>query len=526
MRRSGRSTLASLLLLATSAALAGQSSASHALLVQGAEAWQIYGTPAEGRRDPTVPGSGSLEAPPLKTPANPWSSGAVLTIPQALAAGQRISVAFWARAATPETVRLTFQANAAPYPVFLNKKVALTPKWRRYAWTATAPRALTAGSQSVSLQLGQARAAVWLGPVALIDGAATPARINAAFAAFRPDHVDEAVSIPSEPGVVLAGTLRTPTRPGAGPFPAVLFLSGSGPGQRGAITPIEKRLLADGFAILNYDKRGVGQSTGQFVDTLRNMETDATAAVRFLRSRRDIDGKRIAIAGHSQGGAVAPAVAAKDPAIAAVVMLAGPVAPRVPPGPGHEINLVIMRDMLARAGADPAAIDQVSTATERLFEAELRGAPLAEIAPLREEVLRGFIACKFSHSGAEGALATLSDIILEAFKARFDRTLAKVHAPVLALFGSDDEIVPAADNLPVAKMALANNPDAKIVDIPDVNHYFRHVENISSLEKAYPGPLAAPEVISLVGDWLDVHLRPAGDRQLDPTGVVPNRRRL
>lgn len=312
------------------------------------------------------------------------------------------------------------------------------------------------------------------------------------------------VRIPSDQGVVLAGTLRTPGGRGPGPFPAVLLVGGSGPGARGGLSPLMERLLGDGIAVMEYDKRGVGQSTGEFVDSLRYMETDAAAAVRYLRSLEYLDGDRIALIGHSQGGAVAPAVAAKDPAIVAVVMLAGPVA-AVKPG---KVNLIIMKDMLAKAGADPAAIKQVAEASDRLFEAEARNAPRSEIAPLQEAVIQGFIACKFTRAQAAGMLATLNSIVFEAWNARFDLTLASVRAPVLALYASEDEHV-SPDNLPAAKAALARNPDAKVIEIAGVNHGFRHVKSDSALEKDHLGSFSAPEMIETVGDWLNARLHPA-----------------
>jgi pimeloyl-ACP methyl ester carboxylesterase len=307
---------------------------------------------------------------------------------------------------------------------------------------------------------------------------------------------------------VLAGTLWTPIGHGPGPFATVLVLHGSGPAQRDGVSPFTERLLDDGIAVLEYDKRGVGQSTGKYVDTLQNMESDAAAAVRFLRSRAEVDPRRIALVGHSQGGAVAPAVAAKDAGIAAVVMFAGPVAPPFSPGPGHEINFIVLKNVLSKAGADPAAIQQLSEAAERLFEAETHNSPPSQIAQLREAVIQGYIACRFSRPQAEGALATLSSIVLEAFEAHFAETLAKVHAPVLALYGSEDENVPTSQHMPAAKAALSTNRDAKIVEIADVDHRFRHVKNVSALEKSYLGPFAAPELIKLTGDWLDARLHP------------------
>lgn len=100
-----------------------------------------------------------------------------------------------------------------------------------------------------------------------------------------------------------------------------------------------------------YDKRGLGQSTGTFVDTIPAMERDVAAAVAFLRKRGDIDSRRIALMGISQGAVAAPLVASRDPDIAAVVMLSGPVGRR------GELFLGILRGHLGRAGKNPLQID-------------------------------------------------------------------------------------------------------------------------------------------------------------------------
>jgi pimeloyl-ACP methyl ester carboxylesterase len=493
--------------------LIGFASAAAAIAVPptviGVDHLNIYGTTVHFLRDSRVPGAGAVRAEPRAAAGEEWSSGTAVAAPFAVRSGERLSSIFWARANRPVTITATLHGGAPDYKSLGAATVDLTRQWRRYIVSGVAPADLTAGSQFLTVNLGRAQTEVTLGPVMFAGGRPDELQINAAFSAFRPLSAAEDVSIPAEAGVVLSGTLRIPNGHQAGPFPTVLLLGGSGPGQRAGITPFTERMLRDGIAVLEYDKRGVGQSTGQFVDTLKNMETDAAAAVRYLRTRPEVDPTRIALVGHSQGGAVAPAVAAEDPTIAAVVMFAGPVAPPVPPGPGHEINLVILKDMLAKSGAEPASITQVSEAAEQLFEAEGRNAPEAEITPLREAVIQGFLACKFNRSQAEGALTTLNSIVLEALNSHFEQTLARVRAPVLALFASDDVHVVTARNLPAAKAALRGNPDATVVEIADVDHWFRHVKNVSALEKSYAGSIAAPEVIKLAGDWLDIHLRPA-----------------
>lgn len=484
----------------------------------------LYGAITQFARDDAIPGTEVLRVKPRPQAGDEWASGTSVSVPLTLKTGQYLSGVFWARMEHDLTVTVTLHGGTPEGKILAATTVNLTPQWQRFMIGGVAPTNLPAGSQFLTLALGRARGDILLGPVMFAAGKVDEGRIRRAFAAFHPPSVVEDVSINSEPGVILAATLRKPAGHGPGPFPAILLLSGSGPSQRGNVTPFQDRLLRDGIAILTYDKRGVGQSTGQFVDTLGNMETDAAAAISFLRKRSDIDAKRIAIAGHSQGGAVGPAIAARDPGIAAVVMFAGPAAPPATTLSGHPLNLVIMRDMLSRAGASPAAIDQVSGATQQLFEAELRDAPPAEITALREQVIQGFVACNFNQTQAETAMATLTSIVQEALNARFDQTLTKVHAPVLAIYGSKDEIVPAADNAPIARRALAANRGAKVVEFPDLDHGLRHVKTISILEQRYSGAIAAPEVIKLAGDWLDEHLHLNG-AELSAHDIQPNRQR-
>lgn len=482
--------------------------------IVGVDDLNIYGTNVRFARDSDVPGNAVVWVEPPTQAGEDWSAGTGAFVPMALKAGERLNGYFWARAEQPQKVTVTIHGPAPDYKKLAIGTIELTTRWQRFAIGGVAVSDLPAGSQYLSIWLGRAQRNVVLGPVMFVVGEPDDPNVTRAFAAFQPRSFAEDVQFASDPGVTLAGRLRMPATRGRGPFPAVLLLSGSGPSLRGGFKLLEERMLSDGIAVLTYDKRGNGQSTGQFVDTLANMETDAAAAVRFLRSRPDIDGARIAIAGHSQGGAVGPAVAARDPTIAAVVMFAGPAGASspLPPGPGHEINLVILREMLLKAGADPAAVARVAAAVEQLSEVEIPGGSPKEIEPLREKAIQAFMGCNFNRQQAEGTLATTMSIILEAFNTHFDRALASLRMPVLALYGSRDVIVPSADNMPAAKKALAANPNAQVIEIADMDHGFHHVQNASAQEQAYPGPVAAPEVITLAGDWLDAHLHAASHR--------------
>lgn len=126
--------------------------------------------------------------------------------------------------------------------------------------------------------------------------------------------------------VSLAGRLILP--PGPGPFPAVVFVHGSGPGTRGGMFGLSEYLATQGFATLAYDKRGVGQSTGTWnrnVDSLEfeRLAGDALAAVAFARNRPEIDPRRVGFWGISQAGWII-ALAARSPDVAFSLVVSGP----------------------------------------------------------------------------------------------------------------------------------------------------------------------------------------------------------
>jgi uncharacterized protein len=117
------------------------------------------------------------------------------------------------------------------------------------------------------------------------------------------------VRIPA-PGAVLAGTLTLP--PGAGPHPGVVYVSGSGPTLREEAHWLDSVFVSRGIAVLAYDKRGNGQSSGRYPgslaseSTIRTLAGDAVAAARFLASQSGIDRARVGFYGLSEGGWIIP----------------------------------------------------------------------------------------------------------------------------------------------------------------------------------------------------------------------------
>lgn len=143
-----------------------------------------------------------------------------------------------------------------------------------------------------------------------------------------PTDVD--VTIPAS-GFGLAGTLTTPEAQGRMKHPAIVLVAGSGPVDRdGTVAGIPlfaqlaRQLSEMGFAVLRYDKRGVGQSGGRTETvTLQDYAEDVISAVKWLDKRRDIDDRRISVVGHSEGAAVAMLAARREKKIAGLVLVAG-----------------------------------------------------------------------------------------------------------------------------------------------------------------------------------------------------------
>jgi uncharacterized protein len=154
-------------------------------------------------------------------------------------------------------------------------------------------------------------------------------------------------------GISLAGTLTIP--PGAGPFPAVMLITGSGAQDRNEslvdhqpFLVLADHLTRKGIVVLRADDRGVGKSGGNFATaTTTDFVTDVEAGVAFLRSRREVDERRLGLLGHSEGGMIAPMVANRNSAVHFIVLMAGPGVP------GDEIIVEQVRLISLASGMAP-----------------------------------------------------------------------------------------------------------------------------------------------------------------------------
>ena len=318
----------------------------------------------------------------------------------------------------------------------------------------------------------------------------------------------EDVVVQSASGVTLAGTLTLPQ--GKGPFPAAVMITGSGAQDRDEtmlghkpFAVIADRLTRDGIAVLRVDDRGFAKSTGDFSSaTDDDFAVDAAANVAFLRGRADIDPARIGLIGHSEGGLVAPKVAAKDPRLAFIVLMAGPGVPL------SEV-LRAQRAALAPAmGMSPeqirkfqALMDHVGAAMRGAKdEADAKARALKVIQAEGAEVIR-------DPSQAEVLAAELSSGWMRNL-VDYDPapTLAKVKCPILALNGSKDGQVPPDQNLPAIRAATRANPDVTLVELPGLNHLFQTAKTGSVGEYADIEETVAPIALDTISAWLRKHV--------------------
>jgi pimeloyl-ACP methyl ester carboxylesterase len=312
-------------------------------------------------------------------------------------------------------------------------------------------------------------------------------------------------------GIKLAGTLTVPR--GAGPFPAAVLITGSGPQDRDEALfghkpfwVIADHLTRHGIAVLRLDDRGVGQSTGNSTMIgVEEMAGDVLAGVHFMKSRKEIDGGRIGLIGHSEGGIVGPLAASQSPDVAFVVMLAGT-------GVNGEQVLYLQSEMVIRSmGGGDAAVKQNRKLQELLFGVLHQEKDEKD----RQVMIQKFRDAWKADRGAdapkemEAQFAGITSPEMMSF-VLFDpaEALRKVKVPVLAMNGSRDVQVPPVQNLPaiVSALTAAGNPDVTAIELPGLNHLFQHCKTCAPTEYGVLEETFSYEALEIMTDWITRHM--------------------
>ncbi len=329
-----------------------------------------------------------------------------------------------------------------------------------------------------------------------------------AIKAANPPYTDRDVTFDNATGGNhLAGTLSLPAAKHR--VPGVVLISGTGRNTRDEDVWGHKvfLVLADalsrrGIAVLRFDKRGVGGSTGDYDRaTTADFISDAAAAVTWLEHQPAIDSRRVGVLGHSEGGIIAPAVAARDKSVAFVVMIAGP-------GIRGDQLFVLQSAMTAKVYGAPADyISKRKVFDQKLFEA-MMAAP-SEAAALASA--KGLVAAGVADKTIDPAEA---DSLPEDVSRPWERyflaydpapALRKLTVPVLALNGSLDVQVQAEENLAAIRTALKANPNATIRELPGMNHLLQTAGTGAPSEYNDIEETMSPAALDLITAWVSAH---------------------
>lgn len=355
-----------------------------------------------------------------------------------------------------------------------------------YVWLANDGAALKV---SVPLQAFEAVSEAHQEWAPLLSLAARPSNESAT-----PAYAEEEVRFESD-SLTLAGTLTLPR--GDGPWPAAVLITGSGAQDRNEDTPgpgglklgifraIADTLTRRGVAVLRYDDRGVGGSGGSLATAgLSDLVADVRAAVRYLRGRPEIDSARIALIGHSEGGIIAPMVAARDSTLGGIVLMAGTATP---------LDSVLMEQAIGaaqEAGGDSVSLAESREMVERLSRAVREGADIdsLELPPALERLARS----KWLREHVEhDPLATIR----------------QVRVPVLIVNGGQDvQVAPEHARRLGEALGEAGSPDFEVKIFPRLNHLFSVSKGQGTAEYADPEAVVDREFLGYLADWLAARL--------------------
>jgi alpha/beta superfamily hydrolase len=311
--------------------------------------------------------------------------------------------------------------------------------------------------------------------------------------------------------LTLAGTLTLPKV--EKPAPAVLLIAGSGVVDRDETIfghkpfwVIADHLTKQGFVVLRFDKRGVGQSTGNYKNaTTEDFAADALAGVEYLKTRKEVDAKQIGLIGHSEGGLIASMMAGKSDDVAFIALMAAPCVT-------GEVILCEQEVRISRAlgVAEEQILQQLNFQKQILSvikkESDLDKAEkqLREIITKQSNMLPEELQSE-SRTAMEAQMERCNTKWFRYYLT-YDPTISLKHLkiPVLVINGERDSQVSSKQNLSVAAQSLeeAGNQNYTIIEFPKLNHFFQTCETGSVLEYGIIEETIAPMVLDALSNWI------------------------
>ncbi len=299
--------------------------------------------------------------------------------------------------------------------------------------------------------------------------------------------------------VSLCGILVEPHQ--AGPYPAIVIIHGSDPMSYNHVAAKihAAAFLRRGFAVLLYDKRGGGCSTGNLEKSdLSDLAGDVAAGVRYLRGRHDIKADQIGLFGRSQGGWVGPLAATLVDNIAFVISSSG-----TPMSPAEQALDAIERD-LRRHGFSQADVEEATGLRKRLWDYYRRAAASVDGLPQERQVLSAALTqarTKPWFSAQEDLPVQLPPFDRERYAKltslfSFDPipVLKQLKIPMLFVFGDEDTRISSERSFAILE-ALRRDQGTQV----DTKVYPRVGHSLMTWRQVPPGYAAG--YLDLIGDW-------------------------
>lgn len=320
------------------------------------------------------------------------------------------------------------------------------------------------------------------------------------------DYYSENITFISSDNLKMEGTLTLPKKKGK--FPIVIIISGSGPQNRDGemfghkpYYVIADQLSKNGIGVLRFDERGVGKSEGKFeTATISVLSADINSAIAYLKTRKEVNYKKIGLLGHSIGGIIAPKVASKNKDIDFIVLLAAPAIN------GDKLMLLQKATLERMMGFNEIQISQgqelVKGAYDIIVNSNLENQSL-------KDSINSFYVNKYGSMFPENQRNALVEQItgnevLSLIKSKPSEYLEKVKCPVLALNGDKDFQVPAKENLSAIKTSFekSGNKNVSIVELVNLNHLFQESKTGMSSEYSEIEQTTSPKVLELITKWI------------------------
>jgi uncharacterized protein len=320
-------------------------------------------------------------------------------------------------------------------------------------------------------------------------------------------------------GINLAGTLTLPQKDSV--FPVVILISGSGPQNRDEellghkpFLVLSDFLTKNGIAVLRYDDRGTSLSKGDFkTATSADFATDVESAITYLKTRKEINKKKIGLIGHSEGGLIAPMVASKSKDISFIVLLAGT-------GIQGDQILLLQQKLIGKAsGVSNEDLQKSETTNRKVFDIVNKSTNLEQL----NIDLTNYIKQTLKDNPSAEKPAGMSDDdfvklqvkqIANPWMQYFIKynpapALEKVKCPVLAINGEKDLQVPPKENLEAIKKALIKGGNKKVTtkELPNLNHLFQECKTGSPDEYSTIEQTFSTTALTVILNWLQIQTK-------------------